>query len=156
MRYSRRPRNEYREGAIVILWTWVMRQLKHALNMQQTIFLYWVFHDDAAVGLDGRSYESIVRAMFDKVYYGAATTFVLKFYDTDGNDVIDEWVGLYIDVQSMIMEVKEFIDNKNKADDCPDNKKNRKKSKKRKRNSADSQEEANPSKRRRRKSSLTF
>lgn len=155
MNHSRISRSEYREGAVVIVWTWVMRQLKHALNMQQTIFLYWLFHDDSAVGLDGISYESIVRTMFNEVYNGAALDFAMKFYDANGDDVSEEWVKLYIDVQRMIMKVKTFIDDKNTSNDGHDNEKKEKIIRKRKRESADEQEIANLPKKRRR-SSLTF
>ena len=146
----------HREGALFIVWQWVMKQIKHALNMQQLIFLYWLFHDDTAVGLDGRSYESIVREMFDRVYDGAATAFIMKFCDTHGNDVNDEWMTLYFDVQCMILELKLFIDDKNKADTHHNNNINKAKTRKRKRESADAQAHPNSTKRRRRRSSLTF
>ena len=144
------------EGASSIVWKWVMRQLRYALNMQQLIFLCWVFHDDTAVGLDRRSYESIVMKMFDRVYNGAVTSFIVKFYETAGNDVNDEWVTLYIDVQHLILDLKAFIDDKNKADDDHHKSMNGKKTRKRSKETAGIQAQPTPSKRRRRRSSLTF
>lgn len=149
-------RNEYKETATILVWKYVMRQIKHGLNKDQIIFLYWAFHDDTAIGSDGQSYEFIIRGMMDKVYDGAATDFVLQFWDTNGNDVDEAWLELYKAVQDMILELKSFINDKSddhiKSDDDINNiDANRK----RKRSSADKQEVVHPSKKRRR-SSLVF
>jgi len=149
-------RDEYKETAVILVWKWVMRQIKHAFNTDQIIFLYWAFHDDTAIGSDGQSYEFIMRGMMDKVYDGAATNFVLQFWDSNGNDVGDAWLELYRAVQNMIIDLKSFINDKN--DSCingDDNINNNKANRKRKRQSADQQDLGSPS-RKRRRSSLTF
>ena len=130
-----------------------MKQINHALNRTQIIFLHRAFHEEAYQ----QSYESIIRKKFDKVYEGAATRFVLQWWDTNGADINLKWVELYQAVQDMIIELQSFIDEKNQiqfeddANDAHVIDKNRK----RKRSSFEQQQKAKSNKKRRR-SSLTF
>lgn len=153
------PRETFQSIATPEVWKWVMKQVKHGLNREQIIFLYWAFHDGTAVEPNGESYESIIRRMMDKVYDGAARDFVIHFWNNNGTNWNDKWILLYKAVQDMIIDLKSFINDRNddqaKGQRADDTVNETAVNRKRKRPSAITQESSPPTKKRRR-SSLTF
>ena len=127
-----------------------MRRLILTLNPEQNTFLFNALHDETAVGSNAQSHESVIHEMFEKVYKGAATDFVMQFWNSDGMELDDKWLELLCSMTDMTSELISFIDD-HLSSKAHHNLNNRK----RKRESTDKQEIAKSSKRRR-KSSLIF
>lgn len=109
-------RQGFQDGAMLLVWKWVMRQIWHNLDPYHMRMLHLVFHQVSPQQLinveNGRSYRSVMIEIMEIVYVEAVTKFVSIFreYMYDGSvDINDAWLDLVCDVQNMISDIITII-----------------------------------------------